>query len=64
MKTAMLVFAEVFVMGFDILTVGTTFLWICGLMNLGDAQGWTLIFMWMIGLSISLAVFVAVSEED
>ena len=64
MKTAILVFAEVFVMGFDILTVAVTVCWICGAMNIGETQGTALTIMWVVGVIITSAIGIGASEEE
>ena len=56
MKTVMMILAAVSVIAFDITTVVVTFCWICGVLDLNNAQGVSLLGMWMVGGCITAAI--------
>ena len=62
MKTALMIFAAIGVALFDITTVVVTFCWICGAIDLNNAQGVSLLGMWIIAVFITMALGVGVSE--
>ena len=62
MKTVMMIVAAVSVIVFDITTVTITFCWICGALDLNNAQGMALFLMWMVGVCITATIGAGVSE--
>ena len=56
MKTVMMIFAAIGVSLFDMMTVVVTFCWICGVLDLNNAQGVSLLGMWMVGGCITVAI--------
>lgn len=62
MRTVMMIVAAVSVIAFDITTVTVTFCWICGALDLNNAQGMSLLGMWMVAGCITTALGVEVSE--
>lgn len=62
MKTVMMVFAAIGVILFDITTIVVTFCWICGAFDLNNAQGLSLLGMWLIGMCITATLGAGVSE--
>ena len=62
MKTVMMVFAAIGVILFDITTIVVTFCWICGALDLNNAQGVSLLGMWIVAGCITAALGVGVSE--
>lgn len=62
MKTVMMIFAAIGVILFDITTIVVTFCWICGALDLNDAQGVSLLGMWIVAGFITAALGVEVSE--
>lgn len=62
MKTVMMIFAAIGVSLFDMMTVVVTFCWICGALDLNNAQGVSLLGMWIVAGYITAALGVGVSE--
>ena len=62
MKTVMMIFAAIGVSLFDMMTVVVTFCWICGALDLNNAQGVSLLGMWIVAGFITTALGVEVSE--
>ena len=62
MKAAMLIFAAIGVAFFDITTVTVTFCWICGALDLNNAQGVSLLGMWIVAGFITTVLVEIVSE--
>ena len=62
MKTVMMIFAAIGVIVFDITTVTVTFCWICGALDLNNAQGVSLLGMWIVAGFITAALGAEVSE--
>lgn len=62
MKTVMMIFAAIGVSLFDMMTVVVTFCWICGALDLNNAQGVSLLGMWIVAWCITAALGVGVSE--
>ena len=62
MKTVMMIFAAIGVILFDITTIVVTFCWICGAFDLNNAQGLSLLGMWLIGMCITATLGAGVSE--
>lgn len=62
MKTVMMILAAVSVIAFDITTVTVTFCWICGALDLNNAQGVSLLGMWIVAGFITTVLVEIVSE--
>lgn len=62
MKTVMMIFAAIGVILFDITTIVVTFCWICGALDLNNAQGVSLLGMWIVAGFITAALGAEVSE--
>lgn len=62
MKTALMIFAAIGVAFFDITTVVVTFCWICGALDLNNAQGMSLLAMWFVAGCITTTLGIEVSE--
>lgn len=58
----MMIFAAIGVILFDITTIVVTFCWICGAFDLNNAQGLSLLGMWLIGMCITATLGAGVSE--
>lgn len=58
----MMIFAAIGVILFDITTIVVTFCWICGALDLNDAQGVSLLGMWIVAGFITAALGAKVSE--
>lgn len=58
----MMIFAAIGVILFDITTIVVTFCWICGAFDLNNAQGLSLLVMWLIGMCITATLGAGVSE--
>lgn len=58
----MMIFAAVGVSLFDMMTVVVTFCWICGALDLNNAQGVSLLVMWIVAGFITAALGAGVSE--
>ena len=64
MKTALMIFAAIGVMLFDITTVTITFCWICGALDIDADRGTALTIMWVVGAIITSAIGIGASEEE
>lgn len=58
----MMIFAAIGVSLFDMMTVVVTFCWICGALDLNNAQGVSLLGMWIVAGFITAALGAGVSE--
>lgn len=64
MKTALMIFAAIGVMLFDITMATITFCWICGALDIDTDRGIALTIMWMVGWFITAAIGIEASEEE
>lgn len=62
MRTVMMIFAAIGVSLFDMMTVVVTFCWICGALDLNNAQGVSLLGMWIVAGCITTTLGIEVSE--